>query len=65
MKIPCPICSKTVDLASVNKEPFLPFCSERCKTIDLGNWATEKYVISEPLKPEDLEGLMGDTAAEV
>lgn len=61
MKIPCPICRKAVDL----KDPFMPFCSERCKTIDLGNWATEKYVISEPLKPEDLEGLMGDTAAEV
>jgi uncharacterized protein len=61
MKIPCPICKKSVDL----KDPFMPFCSERCKTIDLGNWATEKYVISEPLKMEDLEGLLGDTAAEV
>lgn len=43
----------------------MPFCSERCKTIDLGNWATEKYVISEPLLIEDLEGLIGDTAEEV
>jgi endogenous inhibitor of DNA gyrase (YacG/DUF329 family) len=25
-----------------------PFCSERCRDIDLGNWATEKYVISTP-----------------
>jgi endogenous inhibitor of DNA gyrase (YacG/DUF329 family) len=25
-----------------------PFCSERCREIDLGNWATEKYVISTP-----------------
>ncbi len=29
----------------------MPFCSERCKLIDLGNWASEKYVISTPLKP--------------
>jgi endogenous inhibitor of DNA gyrase (YacG/DUF329 family) len=29
----------------------MPFCSERCKDVDLGNWATEKYVIPEPLKP--------------
>jgi endogenous inhibitor of DNA gyrase (YacG/DUF329 family) len=25
-----------------------PFCSERCKLLDLGNWAAERYVISEP-----------------
>jgi endogenous inhibitor of DNA gyrase (YacG/DUF329 family) len=61
MKIPCPICKKQVDL----KDPFMPFCSERCKTIDLGNWATEKYVISEPLRPEDLEGLLEDSAQEI
>lgn len=29
----------------------MPFCSERCKLIDLGNWASEKYVISTPIKP--------------
>lgn len=27
----------------------MPFCSERCREIDLGNWAMEKYVISSPL----------------
>ena len=31
--------------------PYMPFCGERCKTIDLGNWASEKYVISTPVKP--------------
>jgi hypothetical protein len=40
----CPICKKPVDL----KDPDAPFCSERCREIDLGNWATEKYVISTP-----------------
>jgi endogenous inhibitor of DNA gyrase (YacG/DUF329 family) len=29
-----------------------PFCSERCRLIDLGNWASEKYVVSEPLFDE-------------
>ena len=29
-------------------DPFMPFCSERCKLIDLGNWASEKYVIPGP-----------------
>ncbi len=41
----CPICQKPVDL---RKDPDAPFCSNSCKEIDLGNWATEKYVISTP-----------------
>jgi uncharacterized protein len=37
----CPICKK-----DVNPEgPDFPFCSERCRTVDLGNWAAEKYRI--------------------
>jgi endogenous inhibitor of DNA gyrase (YacG/DUF329 family) len=40
----CPICRKPVKL----EDPDSPFCSNRCKEIDLGNWATEKYVISTP-----------------
>ena len=43
----CPICKKEVSLDS----QFLPFCTERCKLIDLGNWASEKYVISTPVDP--------------
>ena len=37
----CPICKKTVNLG----DPEAPFCSERCRVIDLGNWASEKYVV--------------------
>ncbi len=44
----CPICKKEVDAG----DPEFPFCSERCRVIDLGNWASEKYVISTPVKPE-------------
>ncbi len=40
----CPICKK--DVREDGAE--FPFCSERCRVIDLGNWASEKYVISEP-----------------
>jgi len=29
-----------------------PFCSERCRTKDLGNWASEKYVVSDPVFDE-------------
>ncbi len=45
----CPICQKPVQIS----DPFMPFCSDRCKTVDLGNWAMEKYVISEPVLLED------------
>jgi endogenous inhibitor of DNA gyrase (YacG/DUF329 family) len=44
----CPICKK-VEVAP--GDPEFPFCSERCRTIDLGNWSAEKYVISEPASP--------------
>ena len=40
----CPICNRPVRLE--DKES--PFCSERCREVDLGNWAMEKYVISTP-----------------
>jgi hypothetical protein len=44
----CPICKKEVDPGS----PEFPFCSERCRIIDLGNWAADKYVIPSPAEPE-------------
>ncbi|HEX8978282.1 MAG TPA: DNA gyrase inhibitor YacG [Parasulfuritortus sp.] len=37
----CPTCGKPVEWRPENK--YRPFCSERCKLIDLGEWATEKY----------------------
>jgi endogenous inhibitor of DNA gyrase (YacG/DUF329 family) len=47
----CPICKKPVTL----DDPFMPFCSERCKLIDLGEWASEKYVISSPIESSTVE----------
>jgi uncharacterized protein len=43
-------------------DPEAPFCSERCRIIDLGNWASEKYVISTPVRPEELPGQDDDDA---
>ncbi|RKP48522.1 DNA gyrase inhibitor YacG [Pararobbsia silviterrae] len=45
----CPTCSKRLEWSPLNA--FRPFCSERCKQIDLGAWAAEKYTI--PGKPAD------------
>ena len=49
----CPICRKAVQ----PDDPFVPFCSDRCRIIDLGNWASEKYVIpmpADPLNPAEI-----------
>ncbi len=48
--IPCPICKKPVPATS---EDF-PFCSDRCRTIDLGKWASGDYKISSPILDPDL-----------
>ena len=40
----------------------MPFCSERCRIIDLGNWASEKYVISTPARPDELRQQEEDDA---
>ena len=45
----CPICKKNIS----PEDPFYPFCGERCKIIDLGNWASEKYVISTPVQADE------------
>ena len=53
----CPTCRTIV---AENGENF-PFCSDRCRVIDLGKWASGGYRISSPiLDPEVLEGLGGD-----
>ncbi len=45
----CPICGKPVPF----DDPNMPFCSDRCRLIDLGNWASGKYVIpGDPLPDE-------------
>jgi endogenous inhibitor of DNA gyrase (YacG/DUF329 family) len=48
MTLKCPICKKDVALG----EADFPFCSERCRLIDLGNWSAEKYRISSPANPQ-------------
>lgn len=45
----CPICHKPTDS---EKNSDFPFCSERCRLLDLGNWASEKYRISQPVFDE-------------
>ncbi|HST13143.1 MAG TPA: DNA gyrase inhibitor YacG [Terriglobales bacterium] len=46
VQLRCPICKNPVK----RSDPDFPFCSERCRTIDLGKWASGQYVISSPVK---------------
>ena len=52
--VKCPTCGKQVEYSG---NEFRPFCSERCKLLDLGAWADEEYKLpaeSAPLTEEDL-----------
>lgn len=42
MHVTCPICKKET---AWEENPFRPFCSERCRLMDLGKWASEDYRI--------------------
>jgi len=54
--IKCPYCGKT---AIWEGNPFRPFCSERCRMVDLGAWVDEEYRIpgEEQRKEDDVEEL--------
>ena len=47
--VACPACGKAAAFDAGN--PFRPFCSERCRTTDLGGWASESYRI--PARPDE------------
>ncbi len=48
----CPVCNVEFELASSATKPF---CSKRCKTIDLGRWLDESYSLPHVPDPEDDE----------
>jgi len=56
LKLHCPICKKPVK----RTDPDFPFCSGRCRTIDLGKWASGDYKISSSVK--DSEELIQDSS---
>jgi endogenous inhibitor of DNA gyrase (YacG/DUF329 family) len=49
LKLRCPICKKVVKSGNAD----FPFCSDRCRTIDLGKWASGAYVIPSPVTDAD------------
>jgi uncharacterized protein len=62
LKLRCPTCKKPVK----GKDAEFPFCSDRCRRIDLGKWASGAYVISSPVKDisESFSGALPDNSDE-
>jgi uncharacterized protein len=61
MKRRCPICKKVIDdamLKQSRQENFFPFCSKRCKLLDLGKWIDGDYKIISELKKEDSDDII-------
>jgi endogenous inhibitor of DNA gyrase (YacG/DUF329 family) len=59
LRLKCPICKKAVK----NSDAEFPFCSERCRIIDLGKWASGGHVVSSPLTDTE-EGIRESTPEE-
>lgn len=47
----CPSCGHASPFTPDN--PYRPFCSQRCKLIDLGQWANEAYRVPDPTPPPE------------
>ncbi len=56
MTIKCPVCKK---LTTWQENPWRPFCSERCKLIDLGKWVSEEYKIEGEKEEEEKKTTSG------
>jgi hypothetical protein len=55
----CPSCRKEVERIG----PCFPFCSPRCRDVDLGRWLLEAYRVSRPVRDDDEELLAGEEPA--
>ncbi len=58
MRIRCPVCKR---MTTWEENPWRPFCSERCKLIDLGAWASEEYKIPGKKEEDEDEKKQGES----
>ncbi|MBX3016647.1 MAG: DNA gyrase inhibitor YacG [Bdellovibrionaceae bacterium] len=52
-KVRCPHCGNQTVYS--DKNPFRPFCSERCRLLDLGAWADESYKVPDETQKIDVD----------
>lgn len=59
MQFKCPICQKPVAKPILGQASFFPFCSERCRMVDLGKWLDSEYRVAavETEDPDDRDDL--------
>ena len=60
MTVDCPTCGTALEWKPTN--PFRPFCSDRCKLIDLGAWASTEHKI--PVSPDAEDELFSEDLPE-
>jgi endogenous inhibitor of DNA gyrase (YacG/DUF329 family) len=56
--VPCPACRQPSRYGPEN--PWRPFCSERCRSLDLGAWASEAYRVPAEAPPDGPDGSVSD-----
>jgi endogenous inhibitor of DNA gyrase (YacG/DUF329 family) len=61
LRVPCPTCGASAPYAASN--PWRPFCSERCRSVDLGAWASERFRLAADSPPDPGDDGAGDTSA--
>jgi endogenous inhibitor of DNA gyrase (YacG/DUF329 family) len=47
----CPTCDKRYQFQSIDELPFFPFCTQRCRLVDLGRWIDGVYAVPETKSP--------------
>ncbi len=60
LRLRCPICGKE-ESGARSDWPSFPFCSQRCRTIDLGRWLGERHSV--PARPEEMAEPKADASA--
>ena len=55
----CPTCNKRFEMS---ESKSLPFCSDRCRKVDLGRWMREVYSVSVPKSEDDEESELDESA---
>ena len=51
IRVKCPLCGKTGEIDQLGDLPSFPFCSDRCKLVDLGRWIDGDYAIPDNSPP--------------
>ena len=55
----CPTCKRQMRYEALTEVPFRPFCSQKCKLIDLGRWLNEEYRVADEPSPEEHDNQPG------